>query len=220
MSQASGATNNRILIVDDDPQFRVELKEYLTDHGFRVGTAGDGKGMRMRMEESAYDLVIMDLTLPGEDGLALTQCIRRHSPIPVVMLTAKEETVDRVIGLESGAADYITKPFEPRELVARIRSVLRRASPPAETEVEKPGAVVKFEGRKPARRSSRPAPIDRDRQHPKAKLPGGTNAPTRVIGPSGKPLTIEDLPPPDTRCWVIRRKAEVVAAVRGGLLSE
>ncbi len=147
MSQASTETNNRILVVDDDPDIRAELKEYLTNHGFDVGTAGDGDAMRLQMAESDYDLVIMDLTLPGEDGLALTQYIQRQSAIPVIMVTGRGETVDRVVGLEMGADDYVTKPFELRELLARIRSVLRRASSTAETAVaEEPGAVVEFEG--------------------------------------------------------------------------
>ena len=147
MSQASNESNDRILVVDDDPEIRAELKEYLTDHGFDVGTAGDGDSMRLRMEESDYDLVLMDLTLPGEDGLALTQYIQRQSSIPVIMVTAQRETIDRVVGLEMGADDYVTKPFELRELVARIRSVLRRAKSPAETAVtEEPRAVVEFEG--------------------------------------------------------------------------
>ena len=102
------------------------MKEYLTDHGFDVGTAGDGQAMRLRMEEASYDLVLMDLALPGEDGLALTQYIRRRFSIPVIMITARIETIERIIGLEMGADDYVTKPFELRELLARIRSVLRR----------------------------------------------------------------------------------------------
>ena len=146
MNQAGSETNTRILIVDDDLDTRAELKEYLTKHGFVTGTAENGEAMRVRMQEAGYDLVIMDLTLPGEDGLALTQYIRRQSQMPVIMLTGRSETIDRVIGLEMGADDYVTKPFELRELLARIRSVLRRAKSPSEDAAEESSAVVKFEG--------------------------------------------------------------------------
>lgn len=211
---------NRILVVDDDPDIRFELKEYLTDHGFDVSTAADGEAMRLQMAESGYDLVIMDLMLPGDDGLTLTRYIQRRFSIPVIMITAREETIERIIGLEMGADDYVAKPFEPREILARIRSVLRRVSFAAETAAQDPGTVVKFEDRQTALKSRRPAPSDRHPRHSKAKFQGGTNAPSRVIGPTGEPLAIEDLPPPDTRRWVLRRKAEVVAAVRGGLISQ
>ena len=146
MNQAGSETNTRILIVDDDLDTRAELKEYLTKHGFVTGTAESGEAMRVRMQEAGYDLIIMDLTLPGEDGLALTQYIRRHSQMPVIMLTGRRETIDRIIGLEMGADDYVTKPFELRELLARIRSVLRRAKSPSEDAAEESSAVVKFEG--------------------------------------------------------------------------
>ena len=128
----------RILIVDDEPDIRAELEGYLKDNGYLVGTAGNGEAMRQRLSEARYDLVIMDLIMPGEDGLTLTQEIRRSSHIPVIMLTGKGETVDRIVGLEMGADDYVTKPFEARELLARVRAVLRRAQAPAKTGPEAP----------------------------------------------------------------------------------
>jgi two-component system OmpR family response regulator len=118
-----------ILVVDDDPTVRSFLERYLVKHGYAVTGAGDGAAMRRGLEgERAVDLVIMDLMLPGEDGLALTRFIRSTSNLPIIMVTAREDTVDRVIGLEVGADDYLPKPFEARELLARIRSVLRRVN--------------------------------------------------------------------------------------------
>ena len=220
VSQANSATNIRILIVDDDRETRAELKEYLTDQGFFVDTAGSGGAMRMRMREEAYDLFIMDLMLPGEDGLALTQYIRRNSQIPVIMLTARHETNHQVIGLEVGADDYVTKPFELRELLARIKSVLRRAKSPSESGAEESPAVVKFEGRQLDLPSSCLTPSGRYPQSPRGELKGGLDTPPSVISPTSGSLTIEGLPPPDTRCSVISRKTEVAAAVRDGLISQ
>ena len=136
----------RILIVDDEPDIRAELEGYLKDNGYLVGTAGDGEAMRQRLSEARYDLVIMDLIMPGEDGLTLTQEIRRSSHIPVIMLTGKGETIDRIVGLEMGADDYVTKPFELRELLARVRAVLRRAQAVAKTGPEAPPSTVEFGG--------------------------------------------------------------------------
>lgn len=119
-----------ILIVDDDEEIRSLLSRYLADHGFRVLEAGDGAEMRRRLASVPVDLVILDLMLPGEDGLSLCRWLRAGSGRPVIMLTARDERTDRVVGLELGADDYVTKPFDPRELVARIRAVLRRAKVP------------------------------------------------------------------------------------------
>ncbi|WP_199710586.1 response regulator [Noviherbaspirillum cavernae] len=121
-----------ILIVDDDPEISTLLAEYLEKNGYRATTAGDGKAMWKALDETRIDLIVLDLNLPGEDGLTLCRNLRVHSSIPVVMLTARGEPVDRILGLEMGADDYLPKPFEPRELFARIRSVLRRthALPP------------------------------------------------------------------------------------------
>ena len=125
-------TNTHILIVDDDRDIRTLLAEYLAGNGLRTLTATNGAEMRKVLEESRVDLIVLDLTLPGEDGLTLCRNLRATSNIPVIMLTARGEPLDRILGLEMGADDYLAKPFEPRELFARIRSVLRRtqALPP------------------------------------------------------------------------------------------
>lgn len=116
-----------ILIVDDDRDIRTLLASFLETHGFAVTKARDGVEMRSCLEQRHHDLAILDLMLPGEDGLDLCRQLRRHSTMPVIMLTARAEETDRVVGLEIGADDYVTKPFNPRELLARIRAVLRRA---------------------------------------------------------------------------------------------
>lgn len=117
----------RILVVDDDSDVRYMLTKYLSRHDFTVDTAEDGIQMRACMDGNAFDLVVLDLSLPGEDGLSLARHLRENSAVAIIMLTASAELVDRVVGLEMGADDYMTKPFEPRELLARIKSVLRRA---------------------------------------------------------------------------------------------
>jgi len=124
MTQASEIPH--ILVVDDEPRIRTMLRRYLSGEGFRVSEAGDGAAMRTLLQRETVDLVLLDLMLPGEDGLALARRLRQQSDIPVIMLTGKGDLIDRVVGLEAGADDYITKPFELRELLARIRSVVRR----------------------------------------------------------------------------------------------
>ena len=117
---------SHILVVDDDREITELLAGYLSRFNMVCHTAGGGTGMREQLALHAIELVVMDLMLPGEDGLTLAREIRLQSAIPVIMLTARCDTFDRVVGLESGADDYISKPFEPRELVARIQTVLRR----------------------------------------------------------------------------------------------
>lgn len=116
-----------ILVVDDDPDIRSLLAEYLAQQGWRIAVAGNGAEMRAVLAGAEIDLVVLDLTLPGEDGLVLCRDLRARSALPVIMLTARSAPLDRILGLEMGADDYLCKPFEPRELVARIRSVLRRS---------------------------------------------------------------------------------------------
>lgn len=116
-----------ILMVDDDAQIRQLLSDYLSGFGMSVVAVADGKAMAEALKKSSFDLVILDLMLPGEDGLSLCRSLRAESDIPILMLTARGEAMDRVVGLELGADDYIVKPFEPRELVARIQTILRRA---------------------------------------------------------------------------------------------
>ncbi len=117
-----------ILVVDDDRDIRTLLAEYLDGNGFRTFTASSGNEMRKVLDETRIDLIALDLTLPGEDGLTLCRNLRAQSSLPVIMLTARGEPLDRILGLEMGADDYLAKPFEPRELFVRIRSVLRRTN--------------------------------------------------------------------------------------------
>ena len=117
-----------LLVVDDDREIRTLLSQYLEKHDFRTTAVADGKEMRRVMERSHVDLVVLDLMLPGEDGLSLCRDLRSRSQLPVIMLTARGEDVDRIVGLELGADDYVPKPFNPRELLGRIRAVLRRAA--------------------------------------------------------------------------------------------
>jgi two-component system OmpR family response regulator len=125
-------TQPQLLVVDDDREIRTLLADYLDTHGFKTLTAADGTGMWRALDSARIDLIVLDLTLPGEDGLTLCRTLRARSTVPVIMLTARREPLDRILGLEMGADDYLPKPFEPRELLARIRSVLRRtqALPP------------------------------------------------------------------------------------------
>jgi two-component system OmpR family response regulator len=120
-----------VLVVDDEPRIRTMLRRYLTGEGFTVSEAGGGAEMRAVLERGPVDLVLLDLMMPGEDGLALARTIRQRSETPIIMLTGKGDLIDRVVGLEAGADDYITKPFELREVLARIRTVMRRAAPRA-----------------------------------------------------------------------------------------
>jgi two-component system phosphate regulon response regulator OmpR len=121
----------RVLIVEDDRQVRETVADYLESHGYRVAQAGDGAAMRAALSREVPELVLLDVRLPGEDGLALARWLRERHDIPIIMVTAAGEVIDRVVGLEVGADDYIAKPFDLRELLARIKSVLRRSSRPA-----------------------------------------------------------------------------------------
>lgn len=121
MSQAP-----RLLIVDDDPDLRDLLSEYLSSQGMTVAAVGDGEAMNRILAEQPFDILILDLMLPGTDGLTLCRDLRSRSSMPILMLTARGDELDRIIGLEMGADDYLPKPFNPRELLARVRSILRR----------------------------------------------------------------------------------------------
>src|SRR5215470_2485593 len=117
-----------LVIVDDDREIRTLLSQYLEKHEFRTSAVADGKEMRRVMERSRVDLVVLDLMLPGEDGLSICRDLRARSQVPIIMLTARSEDVDRIVGLELGADDYVPKPFNPRELLGRIAAVLRRTA--------------------------------------------------------------------------------------------
>jgi two-component system OmpR family response regulator len=125
-------TSPRILIVDDDEDIRSLLADYLGEQGWQISTAPDGTAMQQVLDNTPIDLIVLDLTLPGSDGLTLCRDLRAHSTIPVIMLTARSAPLDRILGLEMGADDYLCKPFEPRELLVRIRNVLRRSHTSAE----------------------------------------------------------------------------------------
>ena len=124
----------KVLVVDDEPTIREIVVGYLEREGFKTLEAADGNRARELVEREAPDLVVLDVMLPGTDGLELCRWIRSRSRLPVIMLTARGEESDRIVGLELGADDYVTKPFSPRELAARVRTVLRRAEPDAAAE--------------------------------------------------------------------------------------
>jgi len=124
----------QLLVVDDDPGIRELLCRYLGEQGFGVAAVEDGRSMDTWLAENNADLVVLDLMLPGEDGLSLARRLRSDHHLPIVMISARGEDVDRIIGLEVGADDYLAKPFNPRELLARVRAVLRRNAPPAESD--------------------------------------------------------------------------------------
>ena len=121
----------KVLVVDDEPTIRDVVVRYLRRDGYETLEAADGERARELIESSAPSLVVLDVMLPGMDGLALCRWIRSRSSLPVILLTARGEEVDRIVGLELGADDYVTKPFSPRELAARVRTVLRRVGPEA-----------------------------------------------------------------------------------------
>lgn len=119
-----------ILVVDDDTRLRELLRKYLSDNGYLVAAAGDAAEARAKLAALEFDLLVLDVMMPGETGLELTQALRRTSAVPILLLTAMGEVDDRIRGLESGADDYLSKPFEPRELLLRIASILRRTPKP------------------------------------------------------------------------------------------
>ena len=131
-----------ILIVDDEPKITRLVRDNLENAGFGVLTAGDGREALMRVRTERPDLVILDLGLPQLDGLDVTRSLRRDGDLPIIMLTARDDETDKLIGLELGADDYVTKPFSPRELVARVRAVLRRHDRGASDEVLRAGALT------------------------------------------------------------------------------
>ncbi|MBL6959450.1 MAG: response regulator [Rhodospirillales bacterium] len=139
-------TAPHILIVDDDREIRDLLSRFLVKHALRVTTAADGREMQKVLETSRIDLIVLDLMLPGDDGLTLCRNLRAGSELPVIMLTAMGEETDRIIGLEMGADDYLAKPFNPRELLARIKAVLRRAETAGVKPLGEDFEVLDFEG--------------------------------------------------------------------------
>ena len=132
----------RILVVDDEPKIVKLVRDYLERAGFAVITARGGKEALMRARSERPDLIVLDLGLPGLDGLEVTRHLRRDSGVPIIMLTARDDETDKVVGLELGADDYVTKPFSPRELTARVRAVLRRHAGDSDAELLRSGDLT------------------------------------------------------------------------------
>jgi two-component system phosphate regulon response regulator OmpR len=124
----------RVVVVDDEPEIRAIVAEYLGRHGFDVRMADGGASLRALLADAPADIVILDIAMPGEDGLSIARHLREQGGVGIIMLTAAGEPVDRIVGLEIGADDYITKPFDPREVLARVRSLARRLATPAQAE--------------------------------------------------------------------------------------
>jgi two-component system OmpR family response regulator len=144
-----------VLVVDDDRQIRASLARFLGDNGLRVTQAAGGREMEAALQAGRFDVIVLDVMMPGMDGLTLCRRLREKAATPVIMLTAAATETDRVVGLEIGADDYVTKPFSPRELLARIRVQLRRAQAVPGTGRQVPNACFRFEGwtLDPARRT-------------------------------------------------------------------
>ncbi len=136
-----------VLVVDDDREIRALLKKFLAKHGFNVETAGDGREATKALRDWRIDLIVLDIMLPGEDGLQICRRVRAASNVPIIMLTAVGDEMDRIVGIEMGADDYLVKPFSPRELLARIKAVLRRTQslPPGENQATS-GSIATFAG--------------------------------------------------------------------------
>lgn len=147
-----------LLIVDDDTRIRTLLKRYLGEHGYRVSTAGDAAEARRKLEGLDFDLLILDVMMPGEDGIALTQSLKSIRPVPVLLLTARAEAESRIAGLEAGADDYLAKPFEPRELLLRISNILKHSIPAQRPAIEQImfGPFTFSIGRKELKRNGEP----------------------------------------------------------------
>jgi two-component system, OmpR family, response regulator len=139
-------TSPHLLVVDDDREIRDLLSRFLSKHGYRVTAAKDARDARRTLGDARIDLIILDVMMPGEDGLSLCRELRAKSPTPIIMLTAMGEDTDRIVGLEMGADDYLPKPFNPRELLARIKAVLRRATGLPSVDPEERSKLLRFAG--------------------------------------------------------------------------
>jgi len=149
----------RILVVDDEPKIVQLVRDYLERAGFAVSTARDGHEALMRARQERPDLIVLDLGLPQLDGLEVTRRLRRDSGVPIIMLTARDDETDKVVGLELGADDYVTKPFSPRELEARVRAVLRRHTRDTDTDLLRAGELTLDVPRLRTEVSGRPAEL-------------------------------------------------------------
>jgi two-component system OmpR family response regulator len=146
LSSTAEAPEGRILVVDDDGEILSLVAKFLRSNGFSVATARNGAEMKAQMQASSPDLVVLDIMLPGTNGLELCRALRAESQVSVVMLTAKGDEIDRIVGLEVGADDYLPKPFNPRELLARIKAVLRRSRFAGDAGNQGSGRLIEFEG--------------------------------------------------------------------------
>ena len=173
-----------VLVVDDEPIVREVVVRYLEREGYATLEAGDGRRRARLLEEQTADLVVLDVMLPGIDGLELCRWIRARSELPVIMLTARGEEADRIVGLELGADDYVTKPFSPRELAARVRTVLRRAAPAGRSRRASPSATSRSTREtREVRKAGRGAPPDREGVRP-ALVPRRPPAPGVLARPA------------------------------------
>jgi two-component system, OmpR family, response regulator len=136
---------SRVAVVEDDPEISRMMTDYMTDHGFEVAAARSGRDLDRVMSGGKIDCVILDVGLPGEDGLSICRRLRGKSSVPIIMVTGRNSDTDRIVGLELGADDYLPKPFNPRELVARVRAVMRRAAGVDPAQAQAPQALA-FEG--------------------------------------------------------------------------
>ena len=151
----------RALLIDDDSRIAEHLSTYLAPHGVELTHAADGPRGLSRLKQGAFDVVLLDLTMPGMDGLEVCRRIREHSRVPILMLTARGDETDRVVGLELGADDYLPKPYSPRELLARIRAVLRRAQPDVTGELVRVADLEIDVGARRATLQGRAGPVKR-----------------------------------------------------------
>jgi two-component system OmpR family response regulator len=142
----SQSTVEHILVVDDDARIRQMLTRYFEDEGYRVTAVGDGAAMRAQIHVTPFNIILLDLVLPGESGLELAREIRANSDVPIIMLTGKDDVLDRVVGLELGADDYMSKPFHLREVLARVRTIMRRRAPSVVAKPAETDDIVRFEG--------------------------------------------------------------------------
>ncbi len=147
MTQPPMEPNPHIAVVDDHQEIRELVARYLEQHGYRVTPAENAAAFRKLLERETFDLAVLDIMMPGEDGLSLCRDLRISSKLPVIFLTAMAEDTDRIVGLELGADDYLSKPFNPRELLARIRAVLRRSHDQEQTGVVAKGGKIGFDGK-------------------------------------------------------------------------
>jgi two-component system phosphate regulon response regulator OmpR len=154
-TQAIAPDAPHILVVDDDSRLRTVLQRYLARNGFLVTAAANAADARAQLRSLAFDLIVLDVMMPGETGLDLTRDLRRDSTVPILLLTARDLADDRIAGLEAGADDYLAKPFEPRELVLRIGSILRRAPRPAPATELRLGRLIYDAGRDELREGDR-----------------------------------------------------------------